>query len=309
MSLGPTPRRSFVDWMSLFSLALIWGTSFGFVKVALRGVGPVTLAAGRIVAGALVLTALVAVLRMPFPRGRSFWCHAALLALFGNALPFFAISWGQQRVDSGPAGVLMAVMPLVTLVLAHLFTDGDRLSTRKVLGFLLGFSGIAVLVGPDALRQLGGSGQLLRQLAILSGAVCYAIGTIITRRMPKAPIVVSGSAVLLLASSMILPAALLFERPWRAAPEAASVLAVIWLGIVPTALATLIYFRVVQGAGASFLSLINFQIPVVAVVVGVLVLGEKPEPQLFYSLGLVLLGLAVSQVAPSLGRRRRGAGG
>ena len=130
------------------------------------------------------------------------------MALVGNCIPFWLISWGQQGIDSGPAGILMAIMPLTTLVLAHLFVDGERLNRSRVLGFAMGFCGIVVLVGPEALLEFeGGGSALLSELAVLSGALCYAVATIVARRRPKSDALVAASGVMIAAAVIMMPLA------------------------------------------------------------------------------------------------------
>jgi drug/metabolite transporter (DMT)-like permease len=157
------------------------------------------------------------------------------MALVGNAVPFFLITWGQQRIDSGLAGILMAVMPLTTLVLAHFFVAGERMTGRRTLGFALGFVGLVVLMGPEALRELGGgASDVARQAAVLCGALCYAANTIIARRLPETHPLVASTAVMLLASIVMVPAALLVDAPWSLAPRPQSVVSVVWLGVRPS---------------------------------------------------------------------------
>ena len=168
-------RHSLRDWVSLLTLVVVWGTAFSFIYLAVQSIPPLSVAAGRIVSAAAVLYLAVraAGLRLP-PPGR-IWLHFLLLGIVGNVLPFYLISWGQERVASGVAGILMAMNPLVTLLLAHFFVHGESLSRNRVSGFLLGFAGVAVLMGPGALLGIGGEGSdVVRQGAVLGGSLCYA---------------------------------------------------------------------------------------------------------------------------------------
>jgi drug/metabolite transporter (DMT)-like permease len=290
------------DWATLLALVLIWGTAFLFTRIAVERVPPATLVAGRIGIAALVLTAVVygVGLRLP-PPGR-IWGRFLVLALVGNSLPFFLISWGQERIDSGLAGILMAVMPLATLVLAHFLVVGERMNRRTAAGFVLGFLGVVVLMGPEAIAELGeGGSELAREAAVLSGALCYAVNTILARRLPETPPLVSSASVMILASLVMVPVALALDRPLDLPPDPVSVAAVVWLGLAATAAATILYFQLIASAGPTFFSLINYQIPLVAVLAGVLVLGEEPGWTALGSLVLILAGLALSQLGPREG--------
>jgi len=290
------PRASVQSWVLLVTLSLIWGTSFMANKIAVAEIPPATVVAGRLAMAALILVAAVpmAGLRMP---GRSrLWAWFLAMALVGNTVPFFLITWGQETVDSGLAGILMAVMPLSTMVLAHFLVDGERMTRNRGAGFAVGFIGIIVLMGPGALRQLGGSsGELVRQLAILSGAVCYAVNTIIARRMPETDPLLTSAGTLALGTLMILPLSLIMDRPWEIHISAQAALAVGYLGIASTAAAIFIYYRIIADAGATFVSQMNYLIPVVAACVGVAVLGENLGGAAAFALGMILFGIALSR--------------
>ena len=293
-------RHSLRDWASLLTLVIVWGTAFSFIYLAVQSIPPLSVAAGRIVSAAAVLYLAVraAGLRLP-PPGR-IWLHFLLLGIVGNVLPFYLISWGQERVASGVAGILMAMNPLVTLLLAHFFVHGESLSRNRVSGFLLGFAGVAVLMGPGALLGIGGEGSdVVRQGAVLGGSLCYASNAILTRRLPETNPLVAAAAVLLVASVVVVPAALILEAPLALAPSAQALAALAWLGLVPTAVATVVYFRVVASAGPTFLSLVNYPVPVVAVVTGAVLFGEQPEWTALVALALILAGIALSQWGPA----------
>lgn len=285
------------DWLLLATLVLIWGTSFLFTKIAALGVPPATVVAGRLSIAAITLVVLVRAAGLRLPRDRALWRRFLTLGLLGNALPFFLITWGQQRIDSAVAGILMAIMPLATLLLAHFFVDGERLTGRRAGGFATGFAGIVVLMGPDALRELGGgSSRVVGQLAVLGGALCYAVNAILARRLPGLSALVVSASVMIVASLLVVPfGAARLGAPTPLATTPAAVLSVVWLGFVSTAAATIVFFRIVASAGPTFVSLINYFIPVVATVTGVLVLGEQLPARAYAALGVILFGIAVSQ--------------
>ncbi|MYB89694.1 MAG: EamA family transporter, partial [Proteobacteria bacterium] len=205
------------------------------------------------------------------------------------------ISWGQQTVDSGIAGILMAVMPLATIVMAHFFVPGERLNTLQVLGFLAGFAGILILLGPAAVTEFGnGTHTFLPMLTILSGALCYALNTILAKQLPKESLLAISAAVMLVSALIMLPA-------WWATQGGTSIhlvstefLAVVLLGLFPTALATLIYFAVIARAGPSFLSQINYLIPVWALLMGIALMNESFSLHAFLALTVILSGMAIA---------------
>jgi drug/metabolite transporter (DMT)-like permease len=286
----------------LAALVAMWGSAFLFTKVAVSALPPETVVAGRLAIAAIGLTALLLALGKALPRGRRLWLFFLALAVLGNALPFWLISWGQQRIDSGLAGILMAIMPLTTLVLAHFFVVGERLNPVRLAGFVLGFIGIVALVGPEALLELEvGGTALLSELSVLGGAVCYAVNTIVARRRPPSDPLAAGAGVMILASAITIPLALAGGPPPVDTIPPTAAFAVAVLGIVSTALATVVYFKLVSAAGPTFVSLINYLIPLWAVVVGMVFLGETPEWRALGALALILSGIALSE----LGRRTR----
>ena len=291
-----SPRRPLTHWLLLFALVAMWGTSFLLTKVAVAAIAALDLVAGRFVLGTAVLLALLIVTRRRLPAGGRLWLFIVAIALVGNCIPFLLISWGQQRIDSGLAGILMAIMPLTTVMLAHFFVAGERLNRFKAAGFLLGFLGIVVLMGPAVLLELSGSGAvLLSQLSVLGGAVCYAVNTIIARHRPKSDALVAAAGVSLVACLIMAPVSAATGLPDLSTIPAPALMALAGLGVVSTALATVVYFKLIALAGPSFLSLINYLIPAWAVLAGMLVLGERPDWTAFAGLALILCGIALAE--------------
>jgi drug/metabolite transporter (DMT)-like permease len=267
-----------------------------FVKLAVATVPPATLVASRLVIGAVILVAVVRALGYSFPPPGRAWLPYLALALVGNCLPFWFITAGQQVIDSALAGILMAVMPLATLLLAHVHVAGERMTANRVTGFLLGFFGIVVLIGPAALAGLGGSAALiLAQLSVLAGALCYSANSVMTRVILKGDVMVAAAGIITVAAAISLPVALVVDQPWNLEPSRGSVYALIWIGIGPTALATLVYLALIGSAGPTFMSLVNYCIPVIAVFLGVMLLGEAPGANAYTGLLLILSGIALSQ--------------
>ncbi len=289
-------RREPLDWLGLVALIIMFGSAFMFIRLAVQELSPVVVTAARIVIAAVVLLVLAAIRKESFGFLRSAWPLIIALAVFGNCLPFYLISWGQQTVDSSTAGILMAVMPLATIVLAHFFIPGEKLNVLQVFGFLSGFAGVLVLLGPAAIAEFGNSAHVsLSMLAILGGALCYAVNTILAKHLPDGESLLAVSASVLVASSLImLPA-------WLAAGDGGTLrlasvgfLSVVLLGIFPTALATLIYFAIIARTGPSFLSQINYLVPVWAVLMGTVFLEEPFSIHAFFALAIILAGIAVA---------------
>lgn len=293
-------NQAVVNWLLLLLLGLLWGASFLGVSMALTGFGPITIAAIRVAIAAAVLTTISFKMGHGLPTtrtftGRKIWRHSFGMALFTNAIPFSLLSWAQIHVSSGYAGITMAVVPLLVLPLSHFFIPGERLSKQKTLGFGVGFIGVIVLIGPAQILESGGGNiENIARITCVIASCCYAIGSIITRLAPHGPQMAFSSAALLIASAMLIPVALIVEGV-PAMPNQIALFGVLYLGLFPTALATVILVYVIKAAGPPFLSLVNYQVPVWAVVIGMVVLNESLPGQFVWALGLILIGLGVSQ--------------
>lgn len=293
---APTP----LAWGLLCLLGLIWGGSFLGVEMALTGFGPLTVAAGRILIAALIL-GLVARLRgasMPAwttVSGRRVWTHCLGMALLSNAIPFSLLSWGQQQATSGFAGVSMAVVPLLILPLAHVFVPGESLSLRKVVGFAIGFVGVITLLNAGASMSEDVGPAWLAKAACIAASCCYAFGAIVTRLTPPVPSLAFAATGLALAALFILPLSMIAEGLPDRMPPAQALAGLTYLGLFPTALATILLVMLVRSAGPSFLGLVDYQVPIWAVLIGAVVLSEPVPPQFLAALLLILLGVAVAR--------------
>ena len=289
--------RKLKDWGLLAALVALWGSNFMFIKLGVESVPPATLVATRLVIGAVILVAVVRAMGHTFPPLGRAWLPYVVLAIVGNCMPFWFITTGQQSIDSALAGILMAIMPLATLLLAHFFVTGEGMTRNRVAGFLLGFAGIVALMGPAALAGLGGSPlQVLAQFSVLAGALCYAVNGIMIRVMLKGDVMVASAAIIAAAAVVSVPVALVVDQPWRLSPSADAVWLLLWIGIGPTAIATLVHLKLISSAGPTFMSLINYCIPVVATFFGVTLLGEEPGVNAYTGLLLILSGIALSQL-------------
>jgi drug/metabolite transporter (DMT)-like permease len=289
MAQHPTPA----NWASIGLLGLVWGGTFMVVSVALRDYGPLTVACARTTLGAVALVLLMRVIGRRFPLGdRGLWPYLAGIGLLSTALPFFLLSWGQQYVPSAFAGISMAALPLFVLPLAHVFVD-EPLTVRRSLGVVVGFIGAAVLIGPGVFNASGDMAAW-GQLACLGAAMSYAVAAILTRRCPPIDPVALSTLTLVVGSVVLIPLMLAIEGVPGWAGRTTG-LAILFLGLMPTALAALLRVQVIRSAGPVFMTLVNYQVPLWSMVFGALVLAEALPWRFFVALGLILTGLALSQ--------------
>ena len=290
MSSAPTLK----DYLMLMLLASIWGASFLFIKIAVETIPPLTITAGRITLAAFILFTAAKMAGQTRPQGMRNWMIICGAAFFGNVLPFTLISWGEIKVDSGLAAVLMSLMPLATIILAHFFTTDEPLTKRKVIGLIVGFTGVIILIGPTALNSLGA--EMIAQIAIAFGAVSYSIASIMAKRLHNIPGRALAAWVMIISTIMILPASLIVDQPWTLSPAPMALAAVVMLGLFPTALAMLLLLQILRKHGASFLSMNNYMVPVFGVMWGVIFLAEKPSPESAIALIFILSGIAITRV-------------
>ena len=292
------PRHRPRDWALLLGLTALWGSAFLLTKIAVGGIAPGWVVTGRLALAAALLLPLAALTGQAWPRDRRTWGFLVLIALMGNALPFWLITWGQRGIDSGVSGILMAVMPLAVLALAHAFVPGEGLTRRRLLGFVLGFTGVAVLFWPQAGTEPavvhGTQGTPLSMLAVLGGALCYAVAAILARLRPPQAALPTAALVTLLATLLTLPLAAATAPLPSLWPTQAEVLSVVGLGVFSTAVAAVLYFRLIASAGPSFAAQLNYLIPPWAVLVGIAFLGESPQSNHFYALALILTGVLIT---------------
>ncbi len=271
-------------------LALLWGSSYLLIKVALEGLPPVTLIALRVSLAAAVLLAVVAWRGQRLPRDPTTW-RLLFLQSFLNAIgPWLLLAWGQQFVDSGLAGVLNSTSPVFVFFITLLITRHEAASPRRLLGALLGVVGVTLIIGVDVLAGLGQ--QAVAQLAVLSGAVLYAWAAVNGKRFAALPATVTAAAVLLCAAAVLLPAAVIIDQPWTLRPSALSLVAAAALALFGTAGALLLYFRLVRTLGSMGVASQAYLRAGVSVLLGIVILGEVFRPVIGLGLLAVILGVA-----------------
>lgn len=293
-------RPGLLDWSLLIGLAVIWGSSFMLQELVLPELTPAAIASIRLIASFVAL-GLVALLTGPRLRlDARGWGLVALCGLVGSTLPFFLIAWGQGGIDAGPAAILLGLMPLVTLVLGHWMTDDERITRARLVGVLTGLVGLVVLVGPASLRAFGGGGaELVRQGAVLLAAVCYAVNVFVTRALSGAPRYPMVAAVGFFSMVfMVVPTVLLTDVA-ALRPSVSTLVICVMLGVVHTALTTLMMFALVRRQGANFFGLINLLVPLTGVAWALAVLGERPGWNAWVALVLIVGGVAWSRRTPA----------
>ena len=288
----------------LLTLSLLWGGSFFFVEVIISELPPLTVVFLRVVLAAIALWlfALVIGLRPPMTIGA--WTAFLIMGLLNNVIPFTLIVWGQTHIASGLASILNATTPLFTVIVAGFLLVDERTTSMKLIGVIIGFIGVILMIGPSALSGL--ETDVLAQIAVLGAAVSYAFAGVFGRRIKAMgidPVVTAAGQVT--ASSLVLaPAAIYIDRPFSLEiPGIEVITSIIGLAILSTAVAYILYFRILASAGATNLLLVTFLIPISAILLGSLVLGESLE--LIHYLGMALIGFGLSAIDGRLWRRKR----
>ena len=295
------------DWLILLILALIWGGAFFFIGVAVRHVPPLTYVWLRLTIGAAGLWAYLVIRGERIALPKQVWGSILLLALLNNAIPFTLFGWGQTHIASGLASILNATTPIWGVVVAHFLTQDERITPRKLAGVLLGFGGVAVMIGPSILSNLGTDG--LAELACVAASLSYALAAVWARRFKRLGVspfsVTTGQ--LTAGALVMLPMSIIVDKPWtHAFPPVSAIAAITALALLCTALGYVLYFRLIDHAGATNALLVTLLVPPVAILLGGLFLGETLAPQDFAGLALIALGLAAidGRVLSLLGRRR-----
>jgi drug/metabolite transporter (DMT)-like permease len=277
------------EWTLLLALSVAWGASFFFGKLALAELPPLTIAFARF---GLATLALLLVIRVAGLRVRGRWPAFLVMGLLNNVIPFCLLIWAQTRITSGTAAILNAATPLFTVLVAHGLTADERMTPGRVLGTSIGLAGVMVMMGADA--RAGLSDDTPAQLACVGAAVSYAFAGVYGRRFADVPPLVTATGQLTASAAVLLPVVALVDAPWRhAMPGLTTWAALAGIALVSTALAYVLYFRILAAAGATNVLLVTLLIPVTAVVLGVTVLGERLETRQVVGMALIGSGLLV----------------
>jgi drug/metabolite transporter (DMT)-like permease len=280
------------EWLLLGMLSLLWGGSFFFSSVALAELPPFTIVWGRVALAALTLNLVVLLSGRRMPQDWKIWARFVVMGMLNNAIPFSLIVYGQTQIASGLAAILNATTPLWTVLLAHWFTRDERLTPRRFSGVLLGLVGVITVIGPDLLGGLGSSA--LAQIAVVGAAVTYACAGIFGKGFRGMPPLITATGQVTASSLLLMPFMLIVDQPWdRPLPGPTALAAVLGLALLSTALAYTIYFRLLARAGATNLLLVTFLIPVSALLLGALFLGERVHTADLFGMAIIGLGLTV----------------
>jgi len=277
-------------WGLLVLLSMLWGGSFFFGQVAVREMPPMTVAMGRVGIAAIALLVFIYARGERMPRDAGLWAMFAVMGLINNVIPFNLILYGQTQITSGLASILNATTPIFTVVLAHFLTVDEKLSVGRMVGVGCGLAGVALMMGPDALA--GATENVVGQAVVLCAACSYAFAGIFGRRLRNVGPTVAAGGQLVSSSMLMLPIVLFFDRPWEMAMPGLDVIgAVVGLAVISTSAAYVIYFRILAVAGATNVLLVTLLVPVSAILLGTVFLGEVLLPS--HMLGMAIVGLGL----------------
>lgn len=281
-----------VDWLLLCVLSLCWGGSFIFTEIAVKEIPPLTLALTRCAIAAAFLLVYLRAMGFSLPTDTATWRSLAVMAALNTVIPFTLIFWSQQYISSGLASIINASAPLSSVVVAHLATQDEKLTAPRAAGVTVGFLGVIIVIGPDALSDLGL--HAIAQLAMLGGSFFYAASGVYGRRFQGRPPAVVAASILLIGAIMLVPLVVVVDQPWRlAAPSWTSITSAVGLALFSTAFAFLVYFRVLARAGAVNLQLVSFLIPVSTIAMSVGFLGGSLSGRQIAGMLVIFAGLAV----------------
>jgi drug/metabolite transporter (DMT)-like permease len=293
----PTTRS---QWLIFLALGFMWGSSYLFIKLAVDAFGTFTLVALRLAVGAALLWVVIRLAGQALPRERRIYGHLAVMAIVNIVVPFALITWAEQSVDSSIAAILTSAVPLFAIIIAPLFLHDEPIRVNGLAGLAIGFVGVIVLTSRDF--STAGS-DVTGEIALLGAALSYAVGAVYARHNmrgvpPMIPAVFQVTFALLIAAMI----AIVFEHPWDARPDAEAVFSIVWLGLLGSGLAYLAMFRLLAVWGATRTTLVAYEIPVVGIILGSLVLQEPIDGRLLVGTALVVGGVAL--VNSRFGRRR-----
>jgi drug/metabolite transporter (DMT)-like permease len=292
MNSNTIKRMGLLEWALLLTLSIIWGGSFFFNAVALRGLPPMLVVFGRISIGCLGLLAIISLTSLTLRPYLCRWRQFLIIGVLNTAIPFSLIVWGQQYIASGLAAVINATTPAFTILVAHFITSDERASMRKFFGAIIGLGGVATLIGLDA---LGGFGDhILGQAAVMGAALCYAFAGSYARRLHDIPPPILACGQLAGSTIVLLPLVLFITRPWELSLPSADVLgAVVGLGLVCSTLAYLIFFRLLSTVGITNISLVTLLIPLSASTLGMAFLNEPFTWRLVAGMAIICVAAAL----------------
>ncbi|TNF89557.1 MAG: DMT family transporter [Gammaproteobacteria bacterium] len=285
----PTP----LDVSKLIFVGAIWGSAFLFISIALADFGPISVATWRVSLGAAVLMLIALLIGQQFPRGYRTWRLIFIVGLLNSAVPFFLISWGQQFISSAESALLVAMGTFVSLVLSHFSSDDERMNKPRVVGVSVGFVGVLVLVFWDLIES--GTGNLPGQLAVMAAGCSYATSSVISRRLTHLPMISTSAVTMASACLYMIPLAFLLGDPLPDDVGLGSIVALVYLGVIATALAFTLRFFIIRANGAVFMSQVGYLVPLFGVIWSGLYFADAINLQTLVSLVMILLGIAITR--------------
>jgi len=287
------------EWVLLLTLSLVWGASFFFNGVAVAELPTFTVVVGRVAIASLILLAVMRVMGHAMPTSRRVWTAFFGMGLLNNVVPFCLIVWGQSHIASGLASILNATTPMFTVLVAHLATSDEKMTGSRLIGVLVGFAGVVMMIGSDLVSAVGQS--VPAQLACLAAALSYAFAGVFGRRFAAEGIqpIATATGQVTASSVLLLPIVLLVDRPWTLpVPGMATLGSLLGLASLSTAFAYILYFRILATAGATNLLLVTLLVPVSAILLGVMILGEVLLPMHVLGMAAIAIGLAAIDGRP-----------
>ena len=290
-------QSSFTSWVLLLSLATIWGVNFLFIKLAVEDIGPITNVFFRLLLASVILYIFMIFNNQRLILSIKLVTFYFVLGALGLAIPFTLISTAEMNIDAGIAGVLMSPMPLLTLALSAAILGNQNINLQQVISFVMAFIGLLILFGLDTIANLGGNNKIefYSQLAVLLAASCYGLNAVLSKLVPSINFISLATGVTFASVILITPFAIFLEPFWLTNFTYQSTIAVTMQGVLATAVANLLFFKIIQLRGPVFLSLINFLIPLIAYFSGVIFLYEQIKVNVLISISLILLGLYLNQ--------------
>jgi drug/metabolite transporter (DMT)-like permease len=289
------------DWGMFSLLGLLWGSSFFWIKVGLRGTGPLMLVALRLTVGMLGLALVVALRKPKFPRTRTLWVRLIILGTFNTAFPFVIITWGQQSIETAMASILNGTVPLFTILLAHLFLEDEKITAPKFVGLLVGFGGVVLLLGGGL--NSGKLNTLAGQAAVLVASISYASSIVFARRsLRETEPLVQAFIPLVAADILVWLATPVLENQPKVPVDGEAWFAILWLGLLGTFVAFILYFSLLQSVGPTKTSLVTYVVPVVGLILGVVFLDETLDLRLAMGTVLIIAGIVVVNWVPATSR-------
>ncbi|MGL1863185.1 MAG: DMT family transporter [Pseudodesulfovibrio sp.] len=303
MTTSTIKRMGLTEWSMLIALSILWGGSFFFNEIALRGLPPLVVVWGRLTVGALGLVAVIAASSIDFRPYLSRWRQFLIMGVLNTFIPFSLIVWGQQHIDSGLASVINATTPAFTILIANFFTTDERASMRKFGGAILGLGGVATLIGADGLTGMGN--HFWGQAAILGATSSYACAATYARRLAGVPPMIIACGQLTTAALVATPVVFFLARPWELPfPGLDALGAVIGLGLACSALAYILFFRILAAAGATNVQLVTLLIPFSASALGITILGEPFTWRLVIGICVVTTAALIIDGRLKIGHRK-----